>query len=237
MQSVSIDGKDLYTEYGFLTASVEIQQPTVQTKFVSVPMRDGSVDLTNAVSDAVRYKDRTIKIKLLRMKADETKLTNLASYLHGQRRQIIFGDDIGYYYEGRISIASVTRAKGTMSITLEAVCDPYKYDVNVSDVDWEWDTFDLENGVINESGCLVITPGSKWSKFTLICRRDREFPIFVWESMATSGLPCEMSYNGRTYSIPVGTSKLYNVFFEKGENKLEFSGMGLLHIKYRGGSL
>lgn len=236
METISIDGKDLYEEYGFILASSEIQQPTVQTKFVDVPMRDGSIDMTNVLSDTVRYKDRTIKVNLLRMEANENVLTALSNFVHGQKRKIIFSNDIGYFYVGRISITSVKRSKGTMTVTLTATCEPFKYDVTESDVDWEWDVFDLENGVINESNDLVIMPGRK-NSFTLICRRDREFPTFEWLSMTQGGSPCEMTYNGKTYSIPVGISKLYNVFFEKGENALAFKGSGILRIKYRGGSL
>ena len=230
MQIISIDGKNINEEYGFITASVSIQQPDVQTKMVSIPMRDGSLDMTNAVSDAVRYKDRNITINLFRMEADESKLSALASFLHGQKRQIIFEDDPGYFYYGRLSIDNVVRTKGTMKVKITAVCEPFKYDVAVSDTDWEWDVFDLENGIINEAGNIQITPGSR---FTLICRRQREFPVFIW-----NGPDLTLTFKGKQYVIKEGESKLYNVFFDEGENVLEFSGAsGVLDIKYRGGSL
>lgn len=237
MRSVSIDGKDLYEEYGFILASTDIQQPAVQTKFVDVPMRDGAIDMTNVLSDAVRYKDRTIKINLLRMNADEGVLSELSRYIHGQKKQIIFSEDIGYFYLGRLAITSVKRSKGTMAVTITATCEPFKYDVNESDLDWEWDTFDLQNGIINESGAIFILPHVASVSFTLICRRMREFPVFEWESMVQGGADCIMTYKGKQYNIKQGSHKLYNVFFEEGENHLEFKGAGMLKIKYRGGTL
>ena len=228
MQSVIIDGVDLYEEYGFITASVSVQEPDVQTKFIEVPMRDGSIDCSNVLSDIVRYKDRTIEINLFRMVADESILSMLSSFLHGQKKNITFGNDEGYYYVGRIAVSNVVRTKGTMTVTLTAICEPFKYDVALSDVDWEWDTFDLQNGIVNELGGLEV---KGTATFTLICRRDREFPLF------TVSEPMELVFKDKTYLIKAGTNKLYNVFFDSGENELTFNGYGTVSISYRGGNL
>ena len=97
-----------------------------------------------------------------------------------------------------------------------------------SAVDWEWDSFDFEEGIINETGQLIVN-GSV--TISLVCRRKRMFPIF------TASAPITMLYDGVTYNLLVGSQKFYDIFLCEGVNEFTFTGNGTVSIDYIGGSL
>ena len=229
INSVSIDGKDMYTEYGCILAKTKIGQPEVQTKYVSVPLRDGLIDLSETLTDIPKYNDREIQLTFIYL-GDNKPLTisKIARDVHGRKLKIIFDDDKSFYYLGRISIDAVETYGKADKIVLKAECDPFKYDITASDIDWEWDVFDFEDGIINEAGQIVVD-GTK--SFTLVCRRQREFPIF------TASTAMQMVFKNKTYNLKAGEQKLYRVFFDEGENPITFKGNGTVSIKYIGGSL
>lgn len=113
-------------------------------------------------------------------------------------------------------------------ITLDITADPYKYDINSSMIDWEWDTFDFEQGIINETNELIVD-GER--EVTLICRRKRMFPTFI----ASSDM--QVKFEDEMHDLAQGEHKLYQVFFKEGNNVLKFYGYGTVSIDYIGGDL
>lgn len=231
MKGVMIGEKHSYNDFGLILSSKEISPPKPQTKSVDVPMRDGSIDLTEAVADEVKYKDRTIKLNFTvidPVNTWATKISEIQNYLHGQRMKIIFDDDCAFYYIGRISVDTWASNKNIGTLVIEGTVEPFKYDILSSAVDWEWDVFDFETGIINETGQLIVN-GS--TTITLICRRKRMFPTFI------ASEEMNVMFEGETYLLKAGKQKVYDIFFAEGENVLTFTGNGTIAIDYIGGSL
>ena len=217
--------------YGMDFLSYKISAPVPKTNVIDVPLKDGVIDLTSALTGDVKYENRTITILLeVRDRRDmwPAKLTKIRSDLHGRVKNIIFDDDLAFYYTGRISVGEIQSngSTGTLTITVDA--EPFKYDITPSDIDWEWDPFDLVNGIINEAGEIVV---SGTTVFMLICRQKRTFPTF------TASTDMTVEFEGETYSLPAGSNKIYDIFLCEGENVLTFKGNGTVSIKYIGGSL
>ncbi len=106
ISKVKIGGYDCQDDFGMLLASKDIELPTVQTKFVEVPGRDGTLDFTEALSGRPAYYDRTIKLVFVTCKNISHEewpdfLSKIANAIHGKRLQIIFDEDPDYYYDGR----------------------------------------------------------------------------------------------------------------------------------------
>ena len=96
-----IGEKHSYRDFGLILSSKKISPPKPQTKYVDIPMRDGSIDLTEAVSDEVKFKDRTITLKFTvidPMNTWASKVSAIQNYLHGKRMKIVFDDDCAFYY-------------------------------------------------------------------------------------------------------------------------------------------
>lgn len=231
MNGVIIGEKHSYEYFGLILSSVVISPPKPQLKSVAVPMRDGSIDLTEAVTDEVKFNDRSIKMTFTVIDPVNTwsaKVSEIENYIHGKRMKIIFDKDCAFYYIGRISVNKWTSERNIGTLVIEGTVEPFKYDVASSAVDWEWDVFDFENGIINETGELIVN-GER--TITLICRRKRMFPTF------TASAEMEVWFEGEPYRLKKGSQKIYDIFFSEGENTLKFTGKGTISIDYIGGSL
>ncbi len=231
MIGVKIGDIHTYDDWGLILTDKVISPPVPQTNTVSVPLRDGSLDLTETLTDDVRYNDRKITLTFAvidPIKEWPLKMSTVLNYLHGQRLQIVFDDDPAYYYIGRVAVNEWTSNKRLGKLVIECTVKPFKYDVLSSAVDWEWDIFDFEEGIINETGELIVN-GS--TTITLICRRKRMFPIF------TASVAMTVTFENETFNLAVGEQKIYELFLTEGENELTFTGNGTVAIEYIGGSL
>jgi hypothetical protein len=231
MRGVLFGSYHSYDDLGLILSKKEISPPVPQTKLVTVPMRDGSIDMTESLTDDVKYNDRTITMtfSMILPQADwSSKLSYVENCIHGQKMNIIFDDDAGFYYVGRVTVDKFSSKKSIGTVVVKAIVEPFKYDLLSTAVDWEWDTFSFENGLINEMGQLVV---SGTTTVTLLCRRKRMFPIFTASTAMT------VTYKGETFNLRAGTQKIYDIFLCEGENSLTFKGNGTVTIDYTGGSL
>ena len=210
MNGIKIGDKHSYNDWGLILVSKQISPPDPQTKMVDVPMRDGSIDLTEVLSEDVKYKDRiiTMLFEMMGPRANwSARVSDIQNYLHGRRLQIICDDDCAFYYVGRLKVNEWSPNKSTAQIQIEATVEPFKYDIVSSAVDWEWDIFDFEEGIINETGELIVN-GS--TTITLICRRKRMFPIFTVSEDMT------VTFDGEIYNLKAGSQKVYDIFLCEG---------------------
>ena len=229
LNSVRIGDKDLYTEFECILKHVEISQPTVKTKYVSVPLRNGDLDFTTLLTDDVKYEDREIKIdlKYIGTYLMDTQ-SDIANYLHGQVMTINFDEDIAYFYKGRVSVTGYEVTNYGGIIHLGAKCDPFKYTYNTTAEDWLWDPFDFEDGYINDLNNVTV---DGTLDVTLVALKAKIYP------KVTSNAQMDVTFRGVTIRIPVGTTTLYDFDLVEGENTLTFTGYGIITVDYRGGRL
>lgn len=134
MNGVTLGGFHTYGEWGLLLKKApEISPPEPQTHYVEIPGLDGTLDLTEALTGAVKYKDREIKLALFSMKK-RAEWADLASdmmeKLHGKAVEIIMDDDPGYAYHGRIAFDKFEYGRHTLDIELTATVSPYKVSID-----------------------------------------------------------------------------------------------------------
>lgn len=226
---VKIGEKDMYKDFGCILKHKQISFPALQEKKVIVPSYDGAIDLADAVTDEPMFENREIVMQFLCLQNNAKALKNIiGSYMHGKKMQIVFSDDSAFFYYGRISVEEIEEITHGIQFTVRVDADPYKYDIESSMVDWEWDTFDFEEGYINETGNLVVNGELE---VQLIARRKRVFPDFIVSNNM------RVEFDGVTYNLHAGTQKLYRVFFREGINTLKFTGNGTVSINYVGGEL
>lgn len=230
MIGVTIGEKHSYKDWGIILSSKVISPPEPQINKVDVPLRDGSIDLTEALTSDVKYKDRTITLNFTVTDRSTwaAKVSEIQNYLHGKRLKIVFDEDLAFYYIGRVSVNKWETDKAIGSLVIECDVEPFKYDMFSSAVDWEWDIFDFEEGIINETGQLIVNGATT---IPLICRRKRMFPIFTASTAMT------VEFEGEVFDLAKGEQKLYGLFLHEGVNELTFKGNGTVSIDYIGGSL
>lgn len=236
--------KDMFENFGCILAHREIGAPTVKTKLIDIPFRNGTVDAYRTVSKESTYESRIIKLDFLYLgKTDHQSLsTMLFESFHGKTLWVEFSDDVGFWYKSQVtSIENMFFSDKAMKFTISCLCDPFKYDRNSTLVDWEWDALDLENGVINDVGELEIEPRTTGS-FILVCRKNRAYPVINCNTGATV-YARKIGDTIRTrQNIYPGKNILYELTFYEGENLIEifndnYSTNVKITIEYRGESL
>ena len=116
-------------------ASWTLTDPQYQANLVDVPGRHGPLDLTAALTDGEpRYGSRTLTATLER--SDGTRLERdaaieqMTNWLDGWRMNITLPDDPGHYITGRVHVAKNYSDPAHAAVTVTAVCDPWRYNIN-----------------------------------------------------------------------------------------------------------
>lgn len=218
-----------------LSRRPEISPPSPKTNYIDIPGGDGSLDLTESLTGDVQYQTRMIKftfatIKPRRQWAD--LYSDIQDCIHGQQMKIILDEAPDYYYIGRVTVNQWESSEKYSTIAVDAEVDPYKYELAGSLEDWEWDSFNFETGIIREYGNLAVDGELD---FEVPGRRKKVIPSFIVSSENGGGL--EVSFEGATYRLPDGTSRILNIATKEGSNMLHFTGRGTVSIDYRGGRL
>ena len=125
MSDIQFGTVNTKTDYGFIAAPYEIPMPKAQTSFVTIPGRDGSLDLSEGFG-AVRYNDRTISVTLYAVGDYGVRVSAFVNAVHGKRMDITFSKDPLWYYSGRVSVNSITKKDGYCSISVQITAEPYK---------------------------------------------------------------------------------------------------------------
>lgn len=228
MIGVTFGDKHSFDDFGIYLTSKTINPPEPQTNTISVPLRDGSIDLTESLTNDVKYNDRKINMTfsvIHPMEQWSDKVSEIENYLHGKRMKVVFDDDQNFYYMGRLKVNEWSSQKSIGKLVIECIADPYKYDVQG---DWLWDPFDFENDCISESENITVS-GS--TSVVIVGKRKKTYPTI------TASAAMSVSYNGTTYNLTEGINKLYEMILDEGENTLTFNGSGSVLIEYTGGSL
>lgn len=191
-----------------------ITPPEPKTNYVSVPGRDGDIDLTEALSGLVNYRDRTGSFTFLLTDGShadrEELISEIVGVLNGQRLQYIDTDDYpDYYMTGRFTVKSVTNNNAYGTIQLEAVLNPWRYAINPKS---QTVTVTSSDGtvpvVLSNAGYKTLTP-----------------------TITVTGT-INLTYGTTTTALSAGTYTLPGLQLSPGANSLSVSGSGSITITY-----
>lgn len=230
ISGVTFGTKHSYKDFGLILSSKNIGLPEPKTESVSVIGRNGDLDLTDALGDTVKFKNRKLEFtfSLLNGARDWTAtLSNLSNYLHGQKMRIVMDADKTFYYWGRCRINKFKTNYTLAIITVDCDVEPYKIETNSAAEPWLWDVFSFVNGIIHINEVNV--DGS--AEVNLINRAKVVSPTFTCTAAMT------VTHEGTIYNLPPGKTTVYDIRLQEGDNYVTFTGNGSVKISYRGGSL
>ncbi len=242
MLGVTIGDKHSYNDWGLILSKISNISPVPRTKYVDIPLRDGSLDLTQSVTEDIKYKNRTISLTFLVANAKNmwtSKISEIANYLHGEHFKIILDNDAAFYYMGRVAINNWNSDERIGKLVIDCTVEPYKYDVQSSAEEWLWDIFDFETGYIHEAKDIPVVDGTE---IIIIGKRKRTYPIITASTNMLLIFNADKP-NGGMHSVSEGINKMSNIILSEGENVFTFwhDGTGPLNgtvtIEYTGGSL
>ena len=206
--------------------------------YVDVPGADGFLDFSETITGRRIFKNRQISIELGGKKPRndwDIFVEDLRNLIEGREVKIIFDNDSGFYWTGRASVQGFDRNReiGTFTLTVPKA-DPYKYNVADSTEDWLWDSFDFEDGIIDEGTKITIKSGET-KTYTIVPDRMPFVPTIYVNVLGAAGL--KMTANGENYTLIKGKNRFADVVVNTEDVTLSFTGAGTFSIQYRRGSL
>lgn len=209
---------DTETTWPWTLTELELSAPEQQTNYVTVPGRSGSVDLSTAVSGLPVYNDRTLTATLETSEGTraqrETAINTMVNRLDGLRLHIVLPDDPSGYLDGRISVARNYNDLAHASVTISAVCYPYK----------------LKSAETTVTASLTEAD----TEISLSCDRRPVVPSI------TTTAETVLTWGADSYTVSAGTRQLPGIRLTQGTHTLKArttSGTGEITITYQEGSL
>lgn len=225
------NSKHSFKDWNLILTHIKISDPEPQLYTIDIPGMDGTLDLSEALVGEITYNTRKITLEFYSRNKLSSWLnlqSDIWNFMQSKTVQIILDSDKGFYYEGRASIDSTKNGFSGANFVINAIVNPYKYELESGLVPWVWDTFNFETGIIREYNGLVVN-----NELKLIVPGRRKTNYLTINSTADMTL----NYNGTTFQIKTGSFKYLNIGLTEGNNLLTFTGNGIISIDYKGGSL
>ena len=201
------------TDFGLTLYDLELGMPEIKTSYKDLPLANGSIDLSEAVTGQPCYGTRTLRLYFAQEdRSPETWLllcTQLTSALHGRRMPITFGFDSDHYYMGRVACETDKKSFEVSLYTITATCNPFKYAHTVSGADF-----------LGGSTETIVNAGDNT----------------VCPTLTASAGGMSVSFNGEAaFSIPTAGSptRIPELLLLPGANTVTVTGSGTLNLQWR----
>lgn len=206
-----VNGVDLSIRFQMvLLDGYKLEPPEPKTYTVDIPGGNGVIDLTEALTGDVAYKNRKqeFTFAVIDVKNFEKVKTEVSNFLHGRAFDYTMTMDPGYTYHGRFSVDSYSHEAysngllGQFKIKVDA--NPYKLKEHCAY------RLNATGGKLYrfESGRRPVHP-------TVECTQ-----------------PTWFTWNGKEQLVPAGTYRLNDVVFTDGINELYVNSYKLWFVRW-----
>lgn len=130
MRGVRFDSKHSYWDWGLmLHKPPEITAPEPKTHYVDIPGAHGSMDLTEALTGKVQFKNRTLTLEFITRAGREewsALYHAILTELHGRMKEITVDDDQMNSYKGRVTVGEPVWVNAkTVTVKITAEVEPF----------------------------------------------------------------------------------------------------------------
>lgn len=197
-------------------AGWELEAAAFRTQYVEVPGRDGDLDMSTALTDgSPRYGSRNLTVTLERSDGTrldrEAAINTMVNWLDGWRLDIRLPDDEGHYLTGRVHVVKNYNDPAHASVTVTAVCDPWRYNDHETVVRVTAGT-DLQEARLTNSGRRTVVP--------------------VVE-ITGDGAAINLVFGAYSWALGAGTYQLPDIVVPQGGASVTYSGVGEVAFTYR----
>jgi hypothetical protein len=156
-----LDKYNTWYDWRLILTDKTINEPDPNTKYINIDGMSGSLDLSDALTGEITYKDRTISATFWTDKGNYKErgklLRSIITALHGHKIKIIEPDDPSHYFYGHVKIKSHENIIPYLKFTIEATCEPWRYSRAES-----YRTVEVNNDdvsvIINNNGVKSLSP-------------------------------------------------------------------------------
>ena len=160
MREFILDKYHTWHDWCLTLTAQDVTPPEPKTNYIELDGAHGTLDLTEALTGEVAYSDRTVTASFWTSEGTFqerlTVLQNIVNALHGKKVPIIPPDDPEHYFLGRVRVKSQAWDQVHAELTIEAVCDPWRYAINETErrVEVSGDA----DVVLNNEGVKTLSP-------------------------------------------------------------------------------
>jgi phage-related protein len=212
MRGVYFGNYHTVEDWGLILSAKSIDPPTPKIVNRNVDGRDGTLDLSRALTGDMKFNDREASFSFLvtegKQSDRDNMIRNIINAVHGKRLNIIEPDDLDHYFIGECTVKEVYNDKAYGSFTVTAECDPYRYSVNETIRRVTLSTTPIEV-VLTNNGRRTLVP-----------------TITVSDSV-------NLVFGTTSASLSAGTHKLSSLALKNGTTALKVSGSGTVTFSYR----
>lgn len=194
----------------------ELSPAVQQTNFVTVPGRDGRLDLSTALTDGEpRYDNRKLTVRLESSEGTrlerEARISTMINWLDGWIVDVMLPDRPTQYVKGRVHVAREFNDPVHCAVNVTVECDPWLYFRNER-------VYTLTAGTTEKTAVLSNT-GRRTVAPTLI--------------VSGSGASVKLVFGAASWVLSAGTYQLPDLVLKQGDVELKYSGTGTVQISYR----
>lgn len=216
-RGIIINGDDTFSRWGLvLGANYTVERAQKKEVWQDVPGANGSLDYSEALTGYPVYNMRTLSLPLVSGRNDadlDAAFVDLTNWHAGTNCHVTLPWDPEHYYSGTLRVGSMQNYNGgTIPCTLYA--EPYRYKILPTIVKYDIST----------------TPRT-------IILRNEQMPVIP--TINASGA-ASIVFNGTTYSVSSGNSRLVGLMLKEGNNLLTVAtvaGTGTITFSYQEGAL
>ena len=208
MKGITFGSYHSYDDLNLLLVSKEVGSPNVKVKEIDIPGADGSLDLTDFFGEA-KYENLTHKFQFQTIVPQSNFLSlfsTIKNAIHGKKQRIIFDGDPSFYYMGRCFVSAFTNEKNIGTISIECVCEPWKYKLNQTIVSKD----------VVDTDIIVLTNS-----------RKRAVPTITTTASMT------IQFGSGSWSVDAGTVLIPELELTEGSNTVTVTGTGTITFTYQ----
>lgn len=214
MKGVYFGNLHSYRDLNLILAPFTPPPATPKTNFLSIPGRDGFLDLTEANGE-VKFNSLEFQMTFTIAPGDDLtfdeRVSKVSDALNGVQCQITFDRDPDFYWVGRCAVNKYKQDKNVGKIVVNATVNPYKLKKTQTEVEFELSselqTITVENG------------------------RMSVIPEIVVSSMVSFWM------DGMGFTLNAGTWTDPRIRLVAGTNYFSVSGSGTLLFRWQEGAL
>lgn len=216
MRKIIFGSYDTWMDWGLTLTGWQLSAPEYKSNFVSVPGRDGDLDLSTALTDGEpRYNNReltaTFELSTGTREARLLTFNQIVNTLDGRRVDITLPDDDTHYITGRLQVAIDYNDPAHGALTITGICEPWRYAATAK--------------------TRTLTAGSTAQTAVLVNEGRRILAPTVVISGTDASVT--LTFGTNTWTLTANTYRLPDLQLQPGNNSLTYSGTGTVAITWR----
>lgn len=208
MITVTFNTTNLYTDMGIVLENFDIGLPEMKVTKVSIPGRNGDLDMSKALTGYTHFSNRIITLTL-GLRGDESERekqrVRLFNLVMNQSVKVSFSHLTGYFL-GTVHFLAYERTPSQSTIQAKVDCYPFRY---------------LNND--------ITATYSLTSAIRTVYIHNNNMPVPLTITTTDNAI---IEHKDKRYAVGRGEHQL-GIILDTGDNRLKVSGSGTLTTKYR----